>query len=59
MSDRGIPLSYRHMHGFGSHTFSMINDKNERVWVKFHFITQQGIKNLTDEEAEIITGERS
>ena len=56
MSDRGIPLSYRHMHGFGSHTFSMINDKNERVWVKFHFITQQGIKNLTDEEAEIITG---
>lgn len=56
MSDRGIPLSYRHMHGFGSHTFSMINDKNERVWVKFHFITQQGIKNLTDEEAEKITG---
>ncbi|BAK81563.1 catalase [Candidatus Arthromitus sp. SFB-rat-Yit] len=56
MSDRGIPVSYRHMHGFGSHTFSMINDKNERVWVKFHFITQQGIKNLTDEEAEIITG---
>lgn len=56
MSDRGIPLSYRHMHGFGSHTFSMINDKNERVWVKFHFVTQQGIKNLTDEEAERITG---
>lgn len=56
MSDRGIPLSYRHMHGFGSHTFSMINNKNERVWVKFHFITQQGIKNLTDEEAEKITG---
>lgn len=56
MSDRGIPFSYRHMHGFGSHTFSMINDKNERVWVKFHFVTQQGIKNLTDEEAEIITG---
>jgi catalase len=52
MSDRGIPLSYRHMHGFGSHTFSMINAKNERVWVKFHFVTQQGIKNLTDAEAE-------
>lgn len=56
MSDRGIPYSYRHMHGFGSHTFSMINDNNERVWVKFHFVTQQGIKNLTDEEAEVITG---
>lgn len=54
MSDRGIPYSYRHMHGFGSHTFSMINDKNERVWVKFHLNTQQGIKNLTDQEAEAI-----
>ncbi len=51
MSDRGIPASYRHMHGFGSHTFSFINAKNERVWVKFHFVTQQGIKNLTDAEA--------
>ncbi|MFO7882646.1 MAG: catalase [Kosmotogaceae bacterium] len=54
MSDRGIPYSYRHMHGFGSHTFSMINADNERIWVKFHFVTQQGIKNLTDAEAEEI-----
>ncbi len=54
MSDRGIPYSYRHMHGFGSHTFSMYNEKNERVWVKFHFTTQQGIKNLTDQEAAAI-----
>lgn len=51
MSDRGIPASYRHMHGFGSHTFSFINAKNERTWVKFHFVCQQGIKNLTDAEA--------
>ena len=51
MSDRGIPRSYRHMHGFGSHTFSMINANNERVWVKFHFKTQQGIENLTNQEA--------
>jgi catalase len=51
MSDRGIPRSFRHMHGFGSHTFSMINAATERVWVKFHFRTQQGIQNLTDEEA--------
>lgn len=51
MSERGIPASYRHMHGFGSHTFSMINAKNERFWVKFHFHTQQGIKNLSDEES--------
>lgn len=39
------------MHGFGSHTFSFINAENERVWVKFHFVSQQGIKNLTDQEA--------
>jgi catalase len=42
------------MHGFGSHTFSMINAANERVWVKFHFRTQQGIQNLTDEEASAL-----
>ncbi|MDR1069799.1 MAG: catalase, partial [Gracilibacteraceae bacterium] len=36
MSDRGLPLSYRHMHGFGSHTFSLISATNKRVWVKFH-----------------------
>lgn len=54
MSDRGIPASYRHMHGFGSHTYSLINDKGERFWVKFHFKTQQGIKNLTNKEAEEI-----
>lgn len=56
MSDRGIPYSFRHMHGFGSHTYSMINRKNERVWVKFHLKTQQGIKNLTDEQACEIVG---
>lgn len=54
MSDRGIPFSYRHMHGFGSHTYSFISADNERYWVKFHFKTQQGIKNLTDAEAEAI-----
>lgn len=56
MSDRGIPYSYRHMHGFGSHTFSFINAKNERCWVKYHFRTQQGIRNLSDGEAEELIG---
>ncbi len=56
MSDRGNPKTYRHMHGFGSHTFSFINADNERFWVKFHFKTQQGIQNLTDEEAETLIG---
>ncbi|RDE08325.1 catalase [Pelagibacterium lacus] len=54
MSDRGIPSNFRHMHGFGSHTFAMINAANERVWVKFHFRTQQGIVNFTDEEAAAV-----
>ncbi|MCP5160017.1 MAG: catalase [Gammaproteobacteria bacterium] len=56
MSDRGLPATYRHMHGFGSHTFSFINAKNERYWVKFHFKSMQGIKNLTDAEAEAAVG---
>lgn len=59
MSDRGIPKSYRNMHGFGSHTFSFINNENERVWVKFHFVSQQKIENLTDEEAaQIVANDR-
>lgn len=52
MTDRGIPKGFRNMHGFGSHTYSMYNDAGERVWVKFHFRTQQGIENYTAEEAE-------
>jgi len=57
MSDRGIPATYRHMHGFGSHTFSFINQDNERFWVKFHFKSQQGIKNLTDQQAQELVGQ--
>lgn len=56
MSDRGIPKSYRHMHGFGSHTFSFYNADNVRHWVKFHFRTQQGIENLSNEEATKLIG---
>jgi catalase len=51
MSDRGIPASYRHMHGFSSHTLSLYNSIGERYWVKWHFKTNQGIKNLTADEA--------
>lgn len=56
MSQRGIPRSYRHMHGFGSHTFSLINASNERHWVKFTFKSQQGVENLSDEQAEKLIG---
>nr|WP_159592322.1 catalase [Streptococcus halichoeri] len=54
MSDRGIPSSFRYMHGFSSHAYSLINAQNERVWVKFHFRSQQGIQNFTDQEAELV-----
>lgn len=55
-SDRGIPSSFRFMHGFGSHTYSLYNADGTRVWVKFHFRSQQGIQNLTDQEAEMVVG---
>ena len=51
-SDRGTPDGYRHMDGFSSHTFSLINDKKELFYVKYHFKTKQGIKNFTREEAD-------
>jgi len=54
MSDRGLPKSFRHLNGFGSHTYSLINAQNERIWVKFHFKTLQGIQCLTNAEAAAI-----
>ena len=55
-SDRGIPKSYRHMNGYGSHTYSFINAANQRFWVKFHLKTLQGIDFLTDEQAAAVIG---
>jgi catalase len=55
-SDRGIPDGYRFMHGFGSHTYSLINAAGERHWVKWHYKTQQGIKNLAPSDAARIAG---
>jgi catalase len=51
MSDRGTPYSWRHMNGYGSHTFMWINAAGEKFWVKYHFKTDQGIKNFTDADA--------
>lgn len=55
-SDRGLPDGYRFMHGFGSHTFSFYNKSGERYWVKFHFKSMQGIKNLTPQRAAELAG---
>ncbi|MGL5077882.1 MAG: catalase, partial [Waterburya sp.] len=56
-SDRGIPKSHRYMNGYGSHTFSLINQNGDRVWCKFHLKTKQGIQNLTTTEATQIRSE--
>ncbi|MDR1668851.1 MAG: catalase [Oscillospiraceae bacterium] len=59
MSDRGIPKSFRHMDFFGEHTYSFYNSNNKRYWCKFHFLTQQGLAHLTnDEAAAVIANDR-
>jgi len=55
-SDRGTPDGYRHMDGFGSHTYSLINGDGERVWVKWHLKTKQGIRNLSAADAMRLAG---
>ncbi|MFH1068565.1 MAG: catalase [Candidatus Glassbacteria bacterium] len=55
-SDRGIPAGLPYINGYGSHTYSFINARNERFWVKFHFKTQQGIRCMSQEEADILAG---
>ncbi|HUU39026.1 MAG TPA: catalase, partial [Candidatus Desulfaltia sp.] len=55
-SDRGTPRTFRHMNGYSSHTYKWYNDKGEYFWVKYHFKTEQGIQNLTRQEAEVMKG---
>lgn len=57
MGDRGIPASYRHMNGYGSHTYQWVNAEGRAFWVKYHFKTDQGIKTLTSEEAAELAGQ--
>jgi catalase len=56
-SDRGTPATYRNMNGYSSHTYKWYNEKGQSFWVQYHFKTDQGIKNLTREEATRISGE--
>jgi catalase len=55
-SPRGVPDGFRHMHGYGSHTFKWVNEEGKAHWVKFHFLSDQGIKNLTHERAVELAG---
>lgn len=57
MSDRGVPKSYRHMNGYGSHTFGMWNKNGERFWVKFHFKTAQGIECISEDDSRVVIGQ--
>lgn len=57
MGDRGLPATWRHMNGYGSHTFKWVNEDGEGVWVKYHFITDQGVKNISNEVAGKLAGE--
>jgi len=57
MSDRGTPRTYRHQHGYSSHTFMWINAGGEKFWVQYRMKTEQGIENFTDAEAEAMTAE--
>jgi len=56
-SDRGTPATYRHMNGYSSHTFKWYNADGQYFWVKYHFKTDQGVRNLTRQEAETLKGE--
>lgn len=56
MGDRGIPKSFRYENGYGSHTYMWINAQGEKTWVKYHFVSQQGVEGLTGAEAEEIAG---
>ena len=56
MGERGLPTSWREMNGYGSHTYMWVNEAGEKFWVKYHFISQQGVKTLSNEEAEALAG---
>lgn len=56
MGDRGLPRTWRHMNGYGSHTYMWVNEAGEKFWVKYHFISEQGVEFLTNDEAEALAG---
>lgn len=57
MGDRGLPRSWRHMNGYGSHTYQWVNAEGERFWVQYHFLTKQGVEPMFADEAERIAGQ--
>ncbi|MCT1368358.1 MULTISPECIES: catalase [Kocuria] len=56
MGDRGLPRNWRHMNGYSSHTYMWVNESGEKFWIKYHFLTEQGVENMTNEEADQLAG---
>jgi catalase len=56
MGDRGLPLSWRHMNGYGSHTYSWVNAAGELFWVRYHFVSHQGVEAMSPDEAQQLAG---
>ena len=56
MGERGLPSTWRHMNGYGSHTYMWVNEAGEKFWVKYHFESRQGVESLSNEEAERLAG---
>ncbi len=56
MGDRGIPKTWRHMNGYSSHTYMWVNEDGQRFWVKYHFISDQGVECLAQEQADQLAG---
>lgn len=56
MGDRGLPRSWRQMNGYGSHTYMWFNEAGEKFWVRYHFISHQGVSCFTNEEATRLAG---
>ena len=52
LGDRGIPLSWRHQDGFGTHTFRWENRDGEAFWIKYHLRTQQGHAHLDQRDVD-------
>ncbi len=56
MGDRGLPKTWREMNGYGSHTYMWVNEAGEKFWVKYHFLSQQGVENISGAEADALAG---
>ncbi|GAA3849999.1 catalase [Brevibacterium ammoniilyticum] len=57
MGPRGLPKTWRNMNGYSSHTYMWVNEDGEKFWVKYHFLTDQGVENMSNEEAAKLAGE--